>query len=237
MPWIRTVFLGDDDVIVQVKRWWLPSIFGSMAWYNKTKLSAARNSVEKEIDDAITKIEKLLEKRQQMEEDLAAEVYEVRQSIHSGFGEGNPYYIADKQLNEWAKPHVKRPDVESWHTFFHPLVLREYGFFSKSSRKKNNQHHNQAVSNRPEKGNAPFLRNDQAVSDGNTTTYTVSGLGKTLEPSVDNQVIEFREEKKKDSSNHNEHRDKMKQVRKDNPKESWESDKEYHERMVAMSKN
>ena len=50
MPMIRTVFLGDDDVIVQLKRWWLPSWL-SMAWYNYTKLSAARNAIEKEIDD------------------------------------------------------------------------------------------------------------------------------------------------------------------------------------------
>jgi len=238
MPMIRTVFLGDDDVIVQLKRWWLPSWL-SMAWYNYTKLSAARNAIEKEIDDCITKLEGLLNKRQEMEEDLAAEVKEVRLSIHSGFGEGKPYQISDKRLKEWAKPHVPRPDVESWRTFFHPLIIKEYGL-AVSLRRNTNNHSNNPP--RPVKGEAPFLRDTVGTNNGQhhgLTTFTLDNSAEALQRSVDNPVVAFKEQQSKGNkeNQHNVNKERMKELRRDNPKESWENDKEWHDRISDLAKS
>ncbi len=233
MPRVRTRLLGNDDVIVEVKRWWLPEWFGDMAFYPFTTLSAARNSVESDIEIAIRKLEDLLDKRQRLVEDLNAEVRDVLGAKHNRYGVGESFDMTTKGFNEWAKPNKTRPDLLPWRSFFHPLVCKEYGLTNEAL-KSGAPNYKQQNNQRPVKGAPPFENGKVIPSPSGLTTYTLGGQGELVKGSVDNHVMEYREQQEKKEGNS--HKERMKQLRRDNPKESWEDDREWNERINRLSK-
>jgi hypothetical protein len=234
MPRVRTRLLGNDDVIVEVKRWWLPEWFGDMAFYSYTTLSAARNSVENDIEIAIRKLEDLLDKRQRLVEDLNAEVRDVLGAKHNRYGVGESFTMSKKEFDGWAKPNKTRPDLLPWRSFFHPLICKEYGLTNEAL--KSGANHLHSNTSRPVKGSPPFESGKVIPSPSGLTTYTLDGKGDLVKGSVDNHVMEFKEPKKNDGGS-NSHKEKMKQLRRDNPKESWEDDREYNERIGRLARD
>lgn len=216
MPIVRTRFLSDDDVIVQRKVWFLPRSW-NIAWYDFASLRSSLHSVEGKILAACNSLETLLQQWSSEKEHLEAEVKAIKDGRYNRFGVGEPFYIKEKALRKWigGQSHVPRPE-ESWKSMINPAKLIQYGLRGK-----------------PAKGTTlpnAVLKNKSGGS-GNTR-YTLEGQQDlNLHVKGIDQVITYKEEKG-DSPNRN----VMKRLRRDNPKQSGESDQAWNNRLQKLAK-
>lgn len=218
MPIVRTRYIGDEDVIVQRKVWFLPRSW-TIAWYDYASLRNNLHSIESRLLSAVASIDKLLKEWSTEKEHLDAEIRSVKTGKFNEFGVSKPFYIKEKGLRAWigGQTYVPRPE-ESWKAFINQAKLIQYGVNKPSGKRTTIP--NAAISNTTGKGTSRYTLPEHAEKG-----IHVQGI---------DQVIPYKEESR---GGNNVSKNRMKQLRSEYPKESGESDQDWNIRLQKIAKS
>jgi hypothetical protein len=131
--WTKSRSVG-DDVVVYVKRWYLPKWCpGSAKLYGN--LSSIVNSIEIELNDECEKLEKLLRALDQAKAHLKTEVKDIKTYRYNRAGE-TAWELEDVKYLKTFKNYVPQPD-KFYLDVINAKFLRKLGISSSPKKSKN----------------------------------------------------------------------------------------------------
>ena len=186
--WIKCRSVG-EDVVVCIKRWWLPRWFpGSAKWHGN--VSSIVNAIKQELNDECEKVEDLLYALSQAEARQKTEAKEVKGMRYGQSGETDWELASVKYLKTFKK-FIPKPDPY-YLTVIHPQFLRKMGLNAKPKGKSKSSSHDDMP--------------DNLVGRGNMSLHVLNGTSNAAKNSLESELgtshtNDFLESSGKDKSN------------------------------------
>ena len=222
--WFRPRTGVEDDVVWERKTAWLWFLPAKWGWGYREYANAAahRNRLSEEMNQLSREFDVVLNKFAEAEASLRAEQTDLKKKRYNHLGIGKPILLEQKEFKEML-PFTDEPEPE-WKTFVSSPVwkriLKSHG--AQQTEEEQNRHNR-----KPKKGTVVISPSDAIEKH----PEFFDGDGE--------QLVRWRPEANKQksggsNSNSNEGKKNFKQLRKDHPQESGESQNEWDTRLRGI---